>query len=66
MDPSDDTTTVRAQVPAAEMLNYEPQLRSKSGGRGSYTMEPSHNEELPGMLAEKVIAEVKKEKEAKA
>jgi elongation factor G len=66
MEPSDDTTTVRAQVPAAEMLNYEPHLRSMSGGRGSYSMEASHYEELPGMLAEKVIAEAKKEKEAKA
>jgi elongation factor G len=66
MEPSDDTSTVRAQVPAAEMLNYEPHLRSMSGGRGSYSMEPSHYEELPAMLAEKVIAEAKKEKEAKA
>jgi elongation factor G len=48
------------------MLNYEPHLRSMSGGRGSYSMEFSHYEELPGMLQEKVIAEAKKEKEAKA
>jgi elongation factor G len=66
MEPSGDTTQVRAQVPMAEMLNYEPHLRSMSGGRGSYSMEFSHYEELPGMLAEKVIAEAKKEKAAKA
>ncbi|MGH7318158.1 MAG: elongation factor G [Candidatus Rokuibacteriota bacterium] len=66
MEPGGDATLVRAQVPMAEMLNFEPHLRSMSGGRGSYSMEFSHYEELPGMLAEKVIAEAKKEKEAKA
>ncbi len=66
MDSGGETTTVRAQVPMAEMLNYEPHLRSMSGGRGSYSMEFSHYEELPGMLAEKVVAEAKKEREAKA
>ncbi len=66
MEAGGDTTVVRAQVPMAEMLNYEPSLRSMSGGRGSYSMEFSHYEELPGMFAEKVIGEAKKEKEAKA
>ncbi|HEV8676049.1 MAG TPA: elongation factor G, partial [Methylomirabilota bacterium] len=66
MDAGGDTTVVRAQVPMVEMLNYEPNLRSMSGGRGSYSMEFSHYEELPGMLAEKVVAEAKKEREAKA
>jgi elongation factor G len=66
MEPGDEVTVVRAQVPMAEMLNYEPHLRSMSGGRGSYSMEFSHYEELPGMLAERVIGEAKKEREAKA
>jgi elongation factor G len=66
MDAGGDTTVIRAQVPMSEMLNYEPHLRSMSGGRGSYSMESSHYEELPAMLAEKVIAEAKKEREAKA
>ncbi|HEY7138813.1 MAG TPA: elongation factor G [Methylomirabilota bacterium] len=66
MEPGDESTVVRAQVPMSEMINYEPHLRSMSGGRGSYSMEFSHYEELPGMLAEKVMAEVKKEKEARA
>jgi elongation factor G len=48
------------------MLNYEPHLRSMSGGRGSYSMEFDHYEELPAMLLEKVVAEARKEKEAKA
>jgi elongation factor G len=66
MDSGGEATTVRAQVPMAEMLNYEPHLRSMSGGRGSYSMEFAHYEELPGMLAEKVITEARKEREAKA
>ncbi|MBI4011717.1 MAG: elongation factor G [Candidatus Rokubacteria bacterium] len=66
MDSGGETTTVRAQVPMAEMLNYEPHLRSMSGGRGSYSMEFSHYEELPAMLAEKVVTEAKKERDAKA
>jgi elongation factor G len=66
MDAGGDTTVVRAQVPMSEMLNYEPNLRSMSGGRGSYSMEFSHYEELPAMLADKVVAEARKEKEAKA
>jgi elongation factor G len=66
MEPGDESTVVRAQVPMSEMINYEPHLRSMSGGRGSYSMEFSHYEELPGMLAEKVMAEAKKEREARA
>ncbi len=66
MEPAAETTAVRAQVPLSEMLNYEPHLRSMSGGRGSYSMEFSHYEELPAMLQEKVVAEARKEKEAKA
>jgi elongation factor G len=66
MEPGDEMSAVRAQVPMAEMLNYEPHLRSMSGGRGSYSMEFSHYEELPHTLAEKVIAEAKKEREARA
>ena len=66
MEPGDESSVVRAQVPMAEMLNYEPHLRSMSGGRGSYSMEFSHYEELPAMLAEKVVVEAKKEREARA
>jgi elongation factor G len=66
MDAGGDVTAIRAQVPMSEMLNYEPHLRSMSGGRGSYSMEFSHYEELPSMLQEKVVGEARKEKEAKA
>jgi len=63
MEPSGETAVVKAQVPMAEMLNYEPHLRSMTGGRGAYSMEFSHYEEVPPFLAEKVIAAAKAEKE---
>jgi elongation factor G len=66
MDMKGKTQVIRAQVPLAEMLNYAPTLTSLTGGRGSYHMEHSHYEILPPHLAEKVIAEAKKEKEEKS
>jgi len=63
MEPAGETATVRAQVPMAEMLTYEPSLRSMTGGRGGYSMEFSHYEEVPAFLAEKIIKEAKAEKE---
>jgi elongation factor G len=47
----------------AEMLTYESSLRSMTGGRGGYSMEFSHYEEVPAHLAEKVVAAAKAEKE---
>jgi elongation factor G len=63
MEPAGETAVVRAQVPMAEMLNYEPGLRSMTGGRGGYAMEFSHYEEVPAFIAEKVIKEARAEKE---
>jgi elongation factor G len=63
MEPAGETAAVRAQVPMAEMLTYEPSLRSMTGGRGGYSMEFSHYEEVPSFLADKIIKEVKAEKE---
>ena len=55
-------TSIKAQVPMAEMLTYEQQLTSSTGGRGSYHMEFSHYEEVPAHLQGKVIAEAKAER----
>jgi len=63
MEPSGETAVVRAQAPMAEMLTYEPSLRSMTGGRGTYSMEFSHYEEVPAFLADKIIKEAKAEKE---
>jgi elongation factor G len=53
------STIIKAQVPLAEMLSYASDLTSKTGARGSYTMEFSHYDEVPGHLADKVIAAAK-------
>ncbi|HKW91500.1 MAG TPA: elongation factor G [Methylomirabilota bacterium] len=63
MEPDGDVVAVRAQVPMSEMLTYESTLRSMTGGRGGYSMEFSHYEEVPGQLAEKVVAAQRAEKE---
>ena len=47
---------VKAQVPLAEMLSYANELTSMTQGRGSYSMEFSHYDFVPGEIAEKVIA----------
>ena len=46
----------------AEMLTYEQQLTSATGGRGSYHMEFSHYEEVPAHLRSKIVAEAKSER----
>jgi elongation factor G len=63
MEPEGEVVSVRAQAPMAEMLTYESSLRSMTGGRGGYSMEFSHYEEVPGQLADKVVAAAKAEKE---
>jgi len=52
---------VRCQVPLAEVLRYSSDLRSITSGRGQFTMKLDHYEEAPAVVAEKVIAESKKE-----
>ncbi|MFQ5913590.1 MAG: elongation factor G [Nitrospinota bacterium] len=56
MKPVGATSVVEAQVPLAEVLTYAITLRSITADRGSFTMEFSRYEELPGQVAEKVIA----------
>ncbi len=54
---------IQANVPMSEMLKYAPDLNSKTGGRGTFTMEFSHYEEVPAQLTDKIIAQAKKDKE---
>jgi elongation factor G len=63
MEPAGEVAVVRASAPMSEMLTYEPTLRSMTGGRGGYSMEFSHYEEVPAFIADKVIKETKAEKE---
>ena len=61
MEPRGGSTVIKAQVPMAEMLTYEQQLTSATGGRGSYHMEFSHYEEVPAHLHAKIVADSKSE-----
>jgi elongation factor G len=62
MNPSGGTNIVEAQVPQAEVLRYTIDLRSITQGRGSYTIEFSHYEEVPAHITQKVIEEHKDKK----
>ncbi len=50
------TRIIKAQVPLAELSGYATTLRSVTQGRASYYMEPSHYEEVPRNIQEKIIA----------
>lgn len=52
---------ITALVPLAEIQRYSNDLRSFTGGYGIYTLEPSHYQSVPSQIAEKIIAEGKKE-----
>jgi elongation factor G len=63
MEPKGSVTEIKAEVPMAEVLDYAPDLRAITGGRGDYTMEFLRYEEVPSHLAQKVIAEAHADKE---
>ena len=54
---------ITAHVPLSEMFGYATDLRSRTQGRGQYSMEPSHFEELPKSISEKIIKERNKNEE---
>lgn len=56
---------VKANVPLAEILRYATDLTSMTGGRGIFTMELDHYEEVPQQIAEKIIAASQKSEEEK-
>src|SRR3954453_181054 len=64
MEPKGSLQEVKAEVPMAEMLSYAPDLRAITGGRGEDTMELARYEEVPGHLAQKVVATAQQEEEA--
>ncbi|MFH1776494.1 MAG: elongation factor G [Candidatus Omnitrophota bacterium] len=65
IDSKTNYQVITAEVPQAEMLKYASDLRSLTQGRGSYSMHFTHYEEVPGRIAEKIIAQEKAAKEAK-
>ncbi len=63
MEDRGNAKVIKAQVPYAEVLMYEPDLTSITSGRGSFTMEFSHYEEVPAHLTERIIQQAKSESE---
>ena len=63
MEPRAGMTSIKAEVPMAEILTYSQALTSMTGGRGDYHMHFLRYEEVPSHIAQKVIEEAKKEKE---
>ncbi len=62
MDSRGATQIIRAEVPMAEMLTYANELTSITQGRGSFAMEQSYYDFVPGQLAEKIVEAAKRER----
>jgi elongation factor G len=65
MDSQGKNQVIKAQVPLSELYKYINTLRSITQGRGSFTMEFSHYEEVPSQLAQEIVAAYQKEKAGK-
>jgi len=63
MEPAGGMTTIRAEVPMAEILTYSQSLTSLTGGRGDYSMSFLRYEEVPTHIAQKIIETTKRERE---
>jgi elongation factor G len=62
MEPKGSAQVIKAEVPMAEMLSYDADLTSMTGGRGSYHMEFDHYDEVPVQFQEKIVAAAKAER----
>jgi elongation factor G len=62
MNPEDGVNIIEAKVPLAEILRYAIDLKSLTHGRGQFTMEFNHYEQVPAHLAQKLIEEKQAEK----
>lgn len=63
MDSKGKNQVINAHVPMSEFLSYAPDLNSMTGGRGMFTMEFSHYDEVPAQISQKIIEEINKNKE---
>jgi elongation factor G len=64
MEPLGGMTTIKAEVPMAEVLTYSQSLTSLTGGRGDYHMSFARYEEVPSHIAQKLIEDAKKASES--
>jgi elongation factor G len=62
MEPKGSLQVIHAEVPMSEMLSYDAELTSRTGGRGSYHMEMGHYDEVPAHLQEKIVAAARAER----
>ncbi|MBN1932735.1 MAG: elongation factor G [Desulfobacterales bacterium] len=63
MDSKGKNQVINAYVPMSEFLTYAPDLNSMTGGRGMFTMEFSHYDEVPAQISQKIIEDINKNKE---
>ena len=63
MIPNESSTTIEAEIPLAEVQRYAQDLRSLSQGRGSYSLEFDHYDQVPASLEPKVIEDAKRARE---
>ena len=56
MDAVPGAQQINAEVPLSEMFGYATDMRSKTQGRGQYTMEPAHYNEVPKSVGEEIIS----------
>jgi elongation factor G len=59
MEASGKQQVVKAQVPMAEMLDYQSKLNSITAARGSYHMQFSHYDQVPGQIAQKIVEQAR-------
>ena len=57
IDDQNGMKIIRSFIPLSEMFGYATDLRSRTQGRGTYSMEPSHNEEVPKSILEAITAQ---------
>ena len=63
MEPAGGMTTIRAEVPMAEILTYSQSLTSMTGGRGDYAVHLLRYEQVPAHVAQKIVDETRKGRE---
>lgn len=66
MEPGDGTQTIKAKVPLEEMYKYVNELKSITGGRGTYSMSFSHYEVVPSNLVQAIVDKAKQSKKEEA
>jgi len=64
MDTADGMQVINAHVPASELFTYATELKSITGGRGTFTSTLDRYDEMPSHLADKVVEQHRKDREA--